>query len=131
MKDDLASPERLARWSEAFREYSRDTDPTSSLQNLTRSWRELSGRAGMIAVSVKNLLPGEFRLNKFVHKNVVPSEDDIDTPLHDREEPIQSGGIISQIIASELVYHDRRARQRRQGPRVTATPRTVIGRTAS
>ncbi len=108
MNDDLASPERLARWSEAFREYSRDTDPTSSLENLTRSWRELSGRAGMIVISVKNLQPGEFRINKLVHKGVVPSEDDTDTPLHGLKEPVQSGGILGRIVASKgaAVFRD-------------------------
>ena len=81
MTDDLASPERLARWSDAFREYSRDMDPTSSLQNLTRSWRELSGRAGMISVSVKNLEPGQYRINKMVHKGGVPSPPRYDLSL--------------------------------------------------
>ncbi len=101
MNEDLASPERLAKWSEAFREYSRDTDPTSSLGNLVRVWHELSGEAGMIAVSVKNLKPGQYRINRILHRGLVPTEEAPDTPLHAPETPIHTGGIIAEIIASE------------------------------
>lgn len=101
MTDNLASPERLAKWTAAFREYSRDADPSTSLRNLTRTWRELSGSAGMIAVSVKNLERGQYRVNRLLHKEVVAGENTADTPLHSPDAPIRSGGVIGDIIASE------------------------------
>ena len=98
MDDSHASPERLAAWSAAFQEYSRDQDPVTSLYNLTAAWRALSGNAAMISVSMRNLEPGQYRVLRFLHTEQVAEGGYENIVQSEEESPITSGGFLGEIV---------------------------------
>ncbi|MCC6694959.1 MAG: serine/threonine-protein phosphatase [Candidatus Hydrogenedentes bacterium] len=99
---DPESRERLELLVNMLRRISQDPDPVSSIIHYAESMRSLYGDQALISISLRNVDPGQYRVMRILHQHDVDVRGLLDLPFAGPNAPAHSGGLIGEIITTEM-----------------------------
>ncbi|NUM55407.1 MAG: SpoIIE family protein phosphatase [Candidatus Hydrogenedentes bacterium] len=94
---------RFKQLIDMMRDLSIDPDPGTSAKLYRDTMRKLYGDLGLISISRRGVGPNQYRVIRIFHDKQIESDAFPNREDESRVAPIESGGIIGQIISEERV----------------------------
>jgi len=98
MTTDTSLERRLDAMAAMLRDLSSDPDPVHSINEYTRSMRELYGDQCVISISRRDVGEGCYRVMRVIHEEGVDFEGMESIPYAGADAPAQCGGLIGEIL---------------------------------